>query len=212
MVDQDRVHGQTRSDSSMELIPVVYEISSRMSDKTLKKLSQTSLWSAIVDAARHQLWWHARCEYLVGSTLTWREDENWADVYRSLLHMRQGKSEPRFTPTLNYSNPLLISVLLELGADPIRPTRVCLTHAYNRIAAWKPLRFVVRDGNPVSVSRILTDPRIEGEDLGPACAVAITADNKQVLDLLLWDSRMTDKARGIVTHYISIHNKSHLLK
>ena len=175
---------------------IVYEISSRLPDETLESLSHTPLWSAIADAAQYQTWWHARCEWLVGHTLTWRQGEDWANMYTSLLKV---KDDPRFDVSLDYSNPLLVSVLLELGVDPTLPIRVADRPSWNDEAPIptfiSPIELVVRDGNIVAVAHMLADPRVDDIDLDRGSQKAIKGNRKDILDLLTSDPRMTDGTR-----------------
>lgn len=184
---------RNRSRSEMELTPVIYEVSSRLSDETLEVLSRTSLWPSIMDAAQNQLWWYARCEWLVERQLAW-ENGNWANVYTSLVRV---KDRPRFAEDLDYSNPLLVSVLLDLGANPSSLVRTTLANTNGGQGVIQhTIVFVVRDGNIDSVSRALSSPKITASDISAAADEAIWRDRKDILDLLISHSRTSERMKN----------------
>lgn len=183
----------------MDLIPVMYELSSRMSNKTIEFFSCTSLWPSIAASAQDPRWWRQRCETLLERRLVREEGMHWADVYRSLLLV---KDKPRFDKTLCYSE-LLIDVLLEIGADPVERTRIeprgmLVTVGYGpKIMSnvYRPLRFVVQGGDIAAVTRMLSDPRIGADDLNMGAGAAIESGKDCALDVLLADLRMTQQMR-----------------
>lgn len=179
----------------MDLTPVMYELSSRMSNETIEFFSRTPLWPSIAASAQDPRWWRQRCETLLERRLVREEGMNWADVYRSLLLV---KDKPRFDKTLRYSE-LLVDVLLEIGADPVERTRIeprgmLVTVRYEpKIMSnvYRPLRFVVQGGDLSAVTRMLSDPRIGVEDLKMGAGAAIESEEDAILDVLLADPRMT---------------------
>lgn len=89
----------------------MYEISTCLPNSSLEALSQTPFWSAILAASRDQCWWHRRVEHLLGRTLEYKQGD-WPDVYRSLE-----RCGPVFQSLQNYSDDLLVCVLLEIKAE-----------------------------------------------------------------------------------------------
>ena len=194
-------NGVSSGATAMQLTPVMYEISSRMSNETLEALSHTALWPTITDAARHQIWWYMRAEWLLERPLEWQNGD-WRNAYKSLLKVAD---KPRFDADLDYSNPLLVSVLLDIGANPVEQTTASKESGWQVVRQGRkmsyirrPLMYIVRDGNIASVSRMLEDNRIGLADLRPGASVAINLARDDILELLLADSRMTERLRALL--------------
>lgn len=152
----------------------LYEISIRLSDKSLSSLAQTSLWEHIARASNDQVWWFRRLEYLllelgISTPLVFR-DGRWSSVYSYIA--KRGLDLDEY----DTSNLLLMQVGLTIS-DP-----TTYSFLINR-AAWS--------GNPDVMSLLLSDSRVNrgGGNESPLVD-ALWSGNINCFKLLIADRRV----------------------
>ncbi|CAH6420926.1 Hypothetical protein POVR2_LOCUS293 [uncultured virus] len=155
-----------------DLAASLYEISARLPNEALAELSRTPAWSAVALASQDQNWWFKRTEWLVGRELTQRIGD-WKSAYKSLSE--NGLS---FSDEHDYSNPLVIRVLLEMGADPGQGNLSSMIDA------------------PVELyALLLNDPRVDVVEQGEGALVMAAIDGQlDILKLLLDDARVRTRS------------------
>ncbi|CAH6419563.1 Hypothetical protein POVR2_LOCUS68 [uncultured virus] len=176
---------------------VLYELSARLPNKTLKVLSQSEHWPSIGLASKQQDWWKERLEFLVGKPLQARSG-NWAGVYRDIE-----KYGVRFDVDMNYYNDLIVPVLLELGADPSAYWIALSVASCNNVSGLKLLlsdsrtdltsgivAVAAQEGSIDCLALLLEDGRVDPAALeNLAIRRAVENYRPEVLRLLLADKR-----------------------
>lgn len=121
-------------------------ITAPLSGAELSTLGQAGLWSDLAVLAKNQSWWYRRTVWLVEGVLTERIG-NWRTAYGSLDAIGFGFE---FDRNHDYTNPIVVSVLLEIGASPGRHT----------------LNHICQLGSSKSAKLLLDIPRVsaKGED------------------------------------------------
>lgn len=155
----------------MDNLDILFQVTCCLTNSELRSFGEAGAWSFLLQLASNQEWWYRRTEWLVQKKLEWRAGD-WSTVYKSLLE--QGLV---FGPRPNYGSTLLISVLLEIGADPSQHGSYCLSQA-------------CLSDNLEGVRLLLADGRADPEDGSDYCLLyAVENENRDMIKLLLDDGR-----------------------
>ena len=159
-----------------------------MSNETLLAISHTPLWQYVAAASQDQHWWFARTEWLVGRKLT-QQAGNWKSVYNSLVSYGV-----EFNINYDYSHALLVSVLLEAGADPyllvLRHVRTINDPEKMLTFGHKPIELVIRDGNCEAIKLMLALPHRRARNDGSGTYTSLM--NKSITTKLALDIERDD--------------------
>lgn len=178
----------SRRVDEQSLSSALYEVSVRLPNEALASLYNSALGPAISQAATDQNWWFRRTEYLIRreidpSFVLQPRIGDWSFIYKSLSKYGYNFNwRPKYTS-------LLVSVLLELGADPL---------------VFSGVGFVAETGDLEALKTIVADPRVTFRRDHSTLRRAVSGGNLDNVMFLLADRRVPvprDLCSGAVEYY-----------
>lgn len=169
--------------SQADLSAALYELSVLLPNSTIEALYKSTLGQPISIASQDQVWWFRRIEqlvteakqagYLPASANLDYQIGDWKSVYQALTSSQFITANFRFIMRLRYT-PLIVQVLLDLGANP---------DEYGAVGA------VAKSGSPEALRLILSDPRVVKAGASANIDNAVEGSNIENLAILLADDR-----------------------
>ena len=154
----------------MNSLDILFQVTTRLDNYYLQSLALTSsgLCSHLRTLDKNQEWWYRRTQQLCSGTSLTPRPGDWKLVYQSL-----SKHGLEFCYNQNYSSTLLISVLLEIGADPSNNYGCSISQACEA-------------DNLEGVQLLLSDSRIDLHYVDDPCLHAcIENENRDMVRLFL---------------------------